>query len=111
MTGECPDDPLTLRIPETTKTLTNTRGLIVVLMNVYPFLKAKTWLKVGVATSQTVREILGFDSEKSSFSLIRKIKRAEFEPDIKLKLLNELNSSFNTFGSNLLSLIRAYSNK
>ena len=49
--------------------------------------------------------------KKRSFSLIRKNKRVEFEPDIELKLLNEPNLSFNTFNSSLSSLIRAYSNK
>ena len=51
-----------------------------------------------MATSQTVRELLGFDSEKSSFGLVRKIKRVEFELDIELELLNEQNLSFNIFG-------------
>ena len=64
-----------------------------------------------MAPSQTVRELLEFDSEKRSFGSIRKIKRVEFEPDIELELLNESNSNFNTFDSSLSILIQAYLNK
>ena len=56
-------------------------------------------------------QLLVFDSKKNSFGSIRKIKRVEFKFDIELELLNELNSSFNTFGSSLSNLIRAHLNK
>ena len=47
--------------------------------------RARILLQLGVAM---VHELLEFDSEKSLFGSVQKIKQVEFELNIELELLN-----------------------